>query len=181
PVAFTVSGATDGPAIAPGPALSITDPGPGVTFPVTNYGTGTGALYLSGEYDTASLGGTPSAIQAQVSYTADGPPVSGCAACAWTNLSSASISGGKWSGQALNIPAGGPYFVSVRAANGTSYATLQSTIKVGLVLDVTGVGNTQPIFSSPQGGWAFSTYPGLWGVNVPSLGTFYTYDTGPSV
>lgn len=179
--AFTASGTTDGQAIAPGPALTIKDQGPGVAFPVTNYGTGTGTLFLSGEYNTGSLGGTPSAIQAQVSYTSGGPPISGCSACAWTNLANATISGGHWSGQALNIPAGGPYFVAVRAANGTAYATLQSTIKVGLVLDVTGVDNTQPLFSAAQGGWAYSTYPGLWGSNVGNGGTFYLYDTGPSV
>jgi hypothetical protein len=181
PVAFTASGTTDGQAIAPGPALTIKDQGPGVTFPVTNYGTGTGSLYLSGTYNTGSLGGTPSAIQAQVSYTAGGPPIAGCSACAWTNLANAALSGGNWSGQALNIPAGGPYFVSVRAANGAAYATLQSTIKVGLVFDVWGVGQSQPLLTPSNGGWAFSTYPGLWGVNTPTVSTFYYYDTGPSV
>ena len=181
PVAFTASGATDGAAISPGPALTIKDPGPGITFPVTNYGTGTGILFLSGDYNTGSLGGTPSAIQAQVSYTASGPPIAGCSACAWTNLASASIGGGNWSGQALNIPGGGPYFVSVRAANGTAYATLQSTVKVGLVFDVWGVGQSQPVIEASSGGWAFSTYPGLWGINAPFQGSFYYYDTGPSV
>ena len=181
PAAFTASGATDGQAIAPGPALTIKDAGPGITFPITNDGAGTGTLYLSGEYSTASLGGTPSAIQAQLSYTAGGPPVSGCSACAWTNLANATISSGKWSGQALNIPGGGPYFVSVRAANGTAYATLQSTVKVGLVFDVWGVGQSQPVIEASSGGWAFSTYPGLWGINAPFQGSFYYYDTGPSV
>ena len=110
PVAFTATGAKDGGAVAPGPALTITDPGPGLTFPVTNYGASTGTIWLSGTYDAATLGGTPSAIQAQVSYTAGGPAISGCAPCAWTNLSSATVSGGNWSGQAINIPAGGHLF-----------------------------------------------------------------------
>ena len=52
-----------------------------------NSARGTGSLYLSGSYDTGTLGGTPSALQAQVSYTAGGPPISGCSACAWTTLS----------------------------------------------------------------------------------------------
>src|SRR6185312_406653 len=98
-VAFTASGTSDGAAVAPGPALTIKDPGPGVTFPVTNYGASTGTLWLSGTYDTGSLGGTPSAIQAQVSYTAGGPAVAGCSACAWTALSNGSIAGGAWSGR----------------------------------------------------------------------------------
>ena len=181
PAAFTATGASDGGAVAPGPALTIKDPGPGLTFPVTNTGASTGALWLSGTYDTGTLGGAPSAIQAQVSYTAGGPAISGCAACAWTNLSSASVSGGNWSGQAINIPAGGPYFVSVRAANGTAYATLPSVVKVGLVFDLWGEGQSAAITAGANGGWANSTYKGLWGVNSPSTGNFYSYDTGPAL
>src|SRR6202020_371322 len=45
-----------------------------------------------------------------------------------------------WSGQALSIPAGGPYYVSVRAANGTAYATMPNYIKIGLPVDIYGVG-----------------------------------------
>ena len=37
PVAFTATGASDGGAVAPGPALTISDPGPGLTFPCHNY------------------------------------------------------------------------------------------------------------------------------------------------
>ena len=180
PVAFTATGASDGAAVAPGPALTITDPGPGLTFPVTNYGAGTGTLWLSGTYDTASLGGTPSTLQAQVSYTAGGPPISGCGACAWTNLANSSISGGNWSGQAVSIPAGGPYYVSVRAANGTSYATLPSQVKVGFVFDVWGEGQLATITTGSNGGWANSTFIGLSGVNA-SGGAFYSYDTGPAL
>ncbi|HTZ67920.1 MAG TPA: hypothetical protein VMB83_10725, partial [Roseiarcus sp.] len=180
PVAFTATGASDGGAVAPGPALTIKDPGPGVTFPVTNYGAGTGTIFLSGDYSTGSLGGTPSAIQAQVSYTAQGPAVSGCSACAWTTLANSSISGGHWSGQAINIPAGGPYYVSVRAANGTSYATLPSFIDVGLVFDAWGEGQMFSVVTGTAGGWAVPTYNGIWGVNTASS-NFYSYDTGPAV
>ena len=128
PAAFITTGIGDAGAVAPGPALTIRDLGPGVAFPVTNYTAGTGALTLDGTFDTSVLGGTPTTIQAQVSLTSGGPPVAGCAACSWTNLSGyvTTLRSGtifNWSGQALAIPASaGPFFVSVRAANGTAYA-----------------------------------------------------------
>jgi fibronectin-binding autotransporter adhesin len=183
PVVFNAGGATDGGAVAPGPALTISDPGPGVTFPVTNYGAGTGAAWLSGAFSNSALGGNPSAVQAQVSLTAGGPPISGCSACAWTNLANATINTGAqtWSGQALNIPAGGPYYISVRAANGTSYATLPSAVKVGLMFDVWGVGQSVPVFTSSNGGSFYSSTPYLWGANVSNGGSFYQFDTGPAV
>ena len=80
-----------------------------------------------------------------------------------------------------NIPAGGPYFVSVRAANGTAYATLPSAVKVGLILDLWGQGQSAGITAGANGGLANSTYTGLWGVNSPSGGSFYSYDTGPAL
>ena len=95
PVAITTTGITDG-APVPTPALTVKDLGAGVTLPVTNSTisctglgacTSTGSIPLSGTFDTSALGGTPSTIQAQVSLTAGGPPVAGCSACAWTNLS----------------------------------------------------------------------------------------------
>ena len=51
------------------------------------------------------------------------------------------ISGGAWSGNLVNIPAGGPYWVSFRAANGTSYATLPNSILVGATIAGFGEGN----------------------------------------
>ena len=168
---FTATSIQDGGAIAPGSALTIRDQGPGVIFPVTNYGAGTGSLWLSGTYDTSALGGVPApAIQAQVSLSANGPPVPGCSACAWTNLSgySASLSSGtvyNWSGQALNIPANyGPLYVSVRAANGTAYATLPSSVRVGSVFPVWGEGQAGALFGA-QSGLNISYYTGLWGLN----------------
>ena len=95
-VAFTTSGITDG-APVPTPALTVRDLGSGTTLPVTNSTiscsglgtcTGTGTIPLSGTFDTSVIGGTPSTIQAQVSQTAGGPPISGCSVCAWANLSS---------------------------------------------------------------------------------------------
>jgi hypothetical protein len=250
PVAFISTSISDGGAIAPGPALTIKDLGPGVTFPVTSYGSGsfgsyssgTGALFLSGTFDTSVLGGAPSTIQAQVSTTAGGPPISGCAACAWTALSSysktpltftASITTGgtmtvpigapqpsvgnaftgagysgtvtasagagtftvspppgsaitaatmtastvfNWSGQALSIPAGGPYYVSVRAANGTAYATMPNLIKVGLIFNLWGEGQLGSLLNS-VGGYGLSYFNGLWGSNQWQG----SLDTGPPV
>ena len=177
PVAITLTGIGGGGALAPGPALTIRDQGPGVTFPATSISctgfgacTGTGSVTVSGTFDTSVLGGAPTTIQAQVSLTAGGPPVPGCAACSWTNLSdyAATLSSGtvwNWSGKALAIPASaGPLFVSVRAANGTAYATMPNFMKVGLTFDVNGEGNVGPFFAL-QGGVAINYFQGLWGNN----------------
>jgi hypothetical protein len=181
PVAFISTGIGDAGAVAPGPALTIKDLGAGVAFPVTNFSGGTGALTLSGTFDTSALGGSPTTIQAQISLTAGGLPVPGCAACAWTNLSgySTALSSGTvfdWSGQALNIPAGAPLFVSVRAANGAAYATMPSYIKVGLVFDWQGEGQTGAAMA-PESGTANSYFTGLWGLNQ----WFGSLDQGPPV
>ena len=184
PAAFITTGIGDAGAVAPGPAITIRDLGAGVAFPVTNYSTGTGALTLDGTFDTSVLGGTPTTIQAQVSLTAGGPPVAGCAACSWTNLSGyvTTLRSGtifNWSGQALAIPASaGPFFVSVRAANGTAYATMPSLMKVGLVFDWNGEGQTGAL-SGNQGGSSISSFLGLWGVN--SWVSSNTLDQGPPV
>ena len=126
-----LSGVTEGGAIAPGAALTVENPGTGATYPVTNWSAMTGSMPFSGQYNTGLLGGTPSHIQAQISATPNGPALSGCSACAWTNVSSEVISGGSWSGSIVGIPAGGPYWVSFRAANGTAYATLPNYVLVG--------------------------------------------------
>ena len=249
-VAFTTSGITDG-APVPTPALTVRDLGPGTTLPVTNSTiscsglgscTATGSVPLSGTYDTSVIGGTPTIIQAQVSLTAGGPPVSGCSACAWTNLSSytatpltmtASISTGgvmtpsvfsaptlgvgqaitgsgysgtvtgintsgqiptytvtpspgspigpetitatnvfSWSGSAINIPpATGPLYVAVRASNGTAYAMLQNSIRIGLVFEFEGEGQTGVVFSPGEGGNAISSFTGLFGT-ITGPGSF---------
>ena len=166
---------TDGGAIAPGPALTISDSaGPGLTFPVTNLGAGTGLVALSGTYDAPTLGGTPSGIQVLVSNTAGGPALTGCTPCNWGTLTG-TISGGAWSGSISGIPAGGPYSVSIRAANGTAYATLPSPIRVGLVFDMWGQGQTIAI-DGGVGGVFTPYYQGLWGRTVLNA----SYTTGPS-
>ena len=105
----------------------------------------TGQIYLSGTYSTsaapAGLGGTPSAIQAQISSVSGGPPVAGCSACAWTNVSSPTLGAGAWSGQAVGIPMSGPYYVAIRAANGTAYATMPGYFNVGFSMEFYGEGN----------------------------------------
>jgi hypothetical protein len=183
PVTFTSITVEDGAAVAPGPALTITDKGPGIVYPVTNYGSSTGTVWIAGTYDTSALGGTPTSIQTQISNTAGGPPISGCSACAWTNLTNytSALSSGSvynWSGQAVSVPAGGPYYITVRAANGTAYATMTDQFKVGLTFDWWGEGQTGNIDSNASG-TALSNYVGLWGRNAF---TDYTmYKEGPNV
>ena len=53
-------------------------------------------------------------------------------------------------GRSISIPGGGPYYVSVRAANGTAYATLPSPVKVGIVLDLWGEGQSAAIISGAR-------------------------------
>ena len=191
-VAFVGTTITDSGAIAPGPALKIRDRGPGITFPVTastiscsSFGscTGTGTFPLSGSFDTSVLGGTPSILQAQISLSADGPPIPGCSACAWTNLSgyTTTLSSGtvfNWSGQATLIPAGGPYYVAVRAANGQAYATLPSSIRVGLPADIYGQGQAAG-FAGAGTNWSW--FSGLFGTvfNQSSLANFENRLLGP--
>ncbi len=138
---MTLSGVTEGGAIAPGAALMVENPGTGATYPVTNWSAMTGVMPFTGKYSTSLLGGTPSHIQAQIAATPGGAALSGCSACAWTNVSGETISGGVWSGSVVNIPAGGPYWISLRAANGTAYATLPNAVFVGANVAGFGEGN----------------------------------------
>ena len=138
---MTLSGVTEGGAIAPGAALTVENPGTGATYPVTNWSAMTGVMPFTGKYSTSLLGGTPSHIQAQIAATPGGAALSGCSACAWTNVSGETISGGVWSGSVVNIPAGGPYWISLRAANGTAYATLPNAVFVGANVAGFGEGN----------------------------------------
>ncbi len=180
PATFTGTTITDGGAIAPGPALTIDDKGPGITYPV-NFSTGLGSVSLSGTYDVPTLGGTPSGIQVLVSNSANGPPITGCTPCNWGTLTG-TISGGAWSGTIAGIPGGGPYFVSVRASNGVAYATLPNSIRVGAIYAVWGNGQAASIFGN-QSGSNTSWFSGLWGYG--RSGTIYgedeAYLAGPPV
>ena len=180
PATFTGTTITDGGAIAPGPALTIDDKGPGVIYPV-NYGTNLGSLTLSGKYDVPTLGGTPSGIQVLVSNSANGPPIAGCTPCNWGALTG-TISGGAWTGTIAGIPGGGPYFVSVRAANGVAYATLANSIRVGAAYAAWGNGQVQSLFGS-QGGSYTSWFSGLWGFDraASAYSNNETYVAGPPV
>lgn len=176
PVVFTGTTITDGGAIAPGPALTILDQGPFPTFPITNSGANTGTLALSGTYDTTTLGGTPTGIEVLVSNSANGSALTGCTPCNWGALTGA-ITGGKWSGTLAGIPGGGPYLVSVRAANETAiYATLPNSIKVGNIYAVWGQGQADSMQSGGQTGNNDSYASGLWGFG--SFGGGYVY--GPA-
>jgi hypothetical protein len=182
--AISLTGIADGPSVAPGPALTIKDLGAGVIFPVLNYGAGTGTVNLEGLFDTSYLRGTPTNLQARVSLTAGGDPVPGCTACDWTPLSgySAALSSGtvwRWSGQLLNVPASSGFlYVTVRV-NSTTYATMASPIKVGLVFDIYTEGNGSALATT--GGTANSYHAGLWGTVNWSLNTLSNAPQGPAV
>jgi hypothetical protein len=141
--AMSLSGIQGGGAIAPGAALTVENPGLGATYPVTNWTAMTGFLTFNGEFSNSLLHGNPAAIQAQVSATPGGPPISGCSSCAWTNLSNSTINLGAqtWTGSIAGVPAGGPYFVAFRASNGTAYATLPNAVFVGANVAGFGEGN----------------------------------------
>ena len=184
PVAFITTGIGDAGAVAPGPALTIRDLGAGVAFPVTNYTAGTGALTLDGTFDTSVLGGTPTTIQAQVSLTAGGPPVAGCSACAWTNLSgySATLRSGtiyNWSGPGAQHPGlcrAGLRLRSRRERNGLRHDAEPHQGRPRLRLerrrpDRRAAGN--------QGGSAISSFVGFWGLN--SWVSPNNLDQGPPV
>jgi hypothetical protein len=97
-----------------------------------------------------------------VSNSANGPALTGCTPCNWGTLTG-TISGGAWSGTLASIPAGGPYFVSVRAANGVGYATLPNSVKVGLVYALYGQGQADSMQAFTQSGNYTSFFTGLWG------------------
>ena len=181
PVVFTGTTITDGGAIAPGSALTIRDQGPFITFPLTNIGAKTGTIALSGDYNTGTLGGTPSGIQVLVSNSANGPPLAGCTPCNWGALIG-TISGGKWSGTLAGIPGGGPYFVSVRATNGIGYATLPNSVKVGWIFALWGQGQADSI-QAQQSGTYTSWFSGLWGYGgwAGAFGGNEHYLQGPPV
>ena len=181
PVVFTGTTITDGGAIAPGSALTIRDQGPFITFPLTNIGAKTGTIALSGDYNTGTLGGTPSGIQVLVSNSANGPPLAGCTPCNWGALIG-TISGGKWSGTLAGIPGGGPYFVSVRATNGIGYATLPNSVKVGWVFALWGQGQAD-LIQAQQSGTYTSWFSGLWGYGgwAGAFGGNEHYLQGPPV
>ena len=183
PVNITLSGVFGGGAPSPGPALTIADHGPGTTYAITNRPTAspTGSIPLSGTYSTASLGGTPSAIQAQLSLTANGPAVSGFS---WANLSSQTIGSGNWSGTITGVPPG-EYWVSVRAANGTAYATLPNVIMVGDVWTLTGEGNYGSCTGTLGGSvaatnWGFFDGSVVLGFTDPIFGPAVINDLKPS-
>jgi hypothetical protein len=179
---FTANTITDGGAIAPGPALTMDDKGPGIVYPV-NLSTGLGALTLSGKYNVAALGGTPSGIQVLVSNSANGPPLAGCTPCNWGALTG-TISGGVWKGTLAGIPAGGPEFVTVRPANGTAYQVPSQSIRMGAAYPGWGNGQFQAMFGGSQGPNATSWFSGLQGTVATGSsfgGGNEAYLTGPPV
>jgi hypothetical protein len=135
------SAPTSGSPTAQGAALTITDTGPSTVYPVSSFFVGTvavgsGPVAISGTYNPTALGGTPTAIEAQVSATPGGSPLAGCLSCAWGSI--ATPSGGTWSGSVPNVPAGGPYYVSVRASNAPNFVQTSGPVSVGEVVALQG-------------------------------------------
>ena len=137
-------------------------------------------MKFAGAYNTGLLGGTPTAIQAQVSSTPQGTPVAGCSACAWTNLSSATVSGGAWSGTVVGVPQGGPYWVSFRAANGTAYATLPNAVFEGFNVGVFGEGNDAGLFGGANQSF-FTGFGSASGFNTNGAGAANAVNGGDYV
>ncbi len=149
PIAITLSNVAGGGAVAPGLALTLDDVGSGAMYAVNNLPSSspTASIPLKGTYSTSLLGGTPTAIQVQLSNIAGGPAVGGFA---WQNLTSQSITGGNWSGTLLGVPPG-QYWVSVRAANGVGFVTMHNFITVGFVIDYAGEGSIGAFLGSDTG------------------------------
>ena len=111
----------------------------------------------------------------------DAPPVLSTNLSGYTATQVGSTAVFNWSGQALNIPASaGPLYVSVRAANGTGYATMPNYIKVGLIFDWQGEGVIGAMVSGQTGQ---STYPfiGLFGYDAFNFTGNSNSDVGPRV
>ena len=137
PAVFTLASITGGGAIAPGPALTISDPR-------RDDVRGDQLPERIADRRDQSQGNLQRRkprrerrIQAQLSSVPGGPAVAGFS---WVPLSSQSIAGGNWSGSIANVPPG-TYWVSVRAANGTSYATMRNFVTVAYVFDGAGEGS----------------------------------------
>jgi hypothetical protein len=171
--------AATGSVDAPGAALKIADYGPYTTAPVMDYTAGTGTVPVSGTYNIAALGGTPAAIQAQISATPGGSPITGCASCAWANV--ATPSGGTWSGGIASVPAGGPYYVSVRASNGQAFVFTSGPVYVGLVFGWHGQSQQAMMWSATGLSLSLSSALGSVISSYEDTVSANTYKTGVSV
>lgn len=102
--------------LSAGAGLTINSVGPGDVFrvePGLSGGSATGTVYISGTYNVAALGGTPSGFDARI--ITNGTPGS------WTQITS-SPSGGVYSGSISGVAAaaGYPYQIQVRPSNATA-------------------------------------------------------------
>ena len=137
-------------AVAPGPALTIKDPGPWRHLPRHQLRGQHGIAYGSREPMTPGRSAARrrgfrclSPIQRAARRFRAARP------CNWGRAfrNDHRAAHGR---TIAGIPAGGPYFVSVRAANGTAYATLPSVVKVGLVFDLWGEGQAAAIINGDR-------------------------------
>lgn len=137
-----------------------------------------GSIVVAGTYNAATLGGTPTAIQAKVSATPNGTALSGCqASCDWQTV--ASPGGGKFYGSLAGVPPGGPYYLSIRAANGPAYVVTGNPFRVGAVMPVFGQSQQQLMFSASNAGYQLAVNPNAQGTILASglgtVGTYYHY------
>jgi len=149
-----------GSPIDPPQALVLNDNGPYTTYPVSLGQSGpdaTGTVTVSGTYSALLLGETPPAIQAQISSTPGGPPVAGCANCAWTTIAS-NLSGGVFSGSIAGVPqsGSGSYYVSVRTSDNPGYVYTGGPIRVGLVVGWIGQSQMAVLWNSVGSGDSLS-------------------------
>jgi hypothetical protein len=178
--ASVIGAVTAGSPSAGGTALSITDPGPYTIYPVTNYTSGLGNILVNGTYTPSTLGGIPTEIQAQVSATPGGSALSGCTpSCAWQDFA-APVSG-TYSGSLSGVPAGGPYYVSVRPKNAPSYVYTGGPVQVGLVVGFIGQSQMNNLFNPSSVGYALSLSGATIHADLAPLDTFaagiYPYNT----
>jgi len=160
-------------------ALALNDHGAYAFHAITNQTTGAGSVVVDGTYNASALGGTPAAIQARISSTAGSCTAlsSYAPGCAWTNIGG-TLGGGAFSGSLPGVPAGGPYYVSVRASNGTGYVFTGGPIMVGEVIALFGQSQAAFLLQNSWAGNSLSLASGLHayvGPIDPQVALTYSY------
>ena len=183
PSAFTATGASDGAAVAPGPALTIKDPGPWRHLPRHQLRGQHGiALALGNATTPGRSAARHRRFQAQVSYTAGGPPISGLLGLrTGRRVSNATISGGNGPGRSSASRAADLISSPSGRRTGPPMRRCRASVKVGLVFDLWGEGQSAAIISADRRRVGqFDLYRPL-GRELSGSGNFYSYDTGPAL
>ena len=199
PVALNSTGIQDGPAVAPGRALTIRDQGVGITYPTTSISCsalgactgvrrGIGLRHLRHFVARRDADDNPGA-DLTISWRPPGPRLLRLRIRRILSGYSAALSAGtvfNWNGQALNIPgSSGPLYVSVRAGNGPAYATMPSFIKMGLVFDWQGdaqlLGTLEPSRDRQQHRYRQLVLQRTLGAGYWQSNAFNALNTGPAI